>query len=339
MTTRHIAIVAFPGVQALDVAGPHEVFATADRVLRHLECRDRYDVSVVSHRGGPIASESGLEIGTRPAGDVHRSTHTLIVPGGSGVRDAAADPGTVTWLAGLRSRRLATVCSGPFLAAAAGLLRDRKVTTHWARAAELAQAHPDLTVDPEPVYLRDGDVWSSAGVTAGIDLSLALVREDVGIDVAQTVAQWLVMFLHRPANQSQFAAPVWIRRGADDGVRRAQDLVDADPGGDHRIEVLADRVDMSPRNFQRRFTEQVGMTPGKYVAEVRLEAARRALEESDAPIATIAAATGHGSAETLRRTFVERLGASPREYRRRFTHHPDAAAPPTAAAHQRKVDQ
>jgi transcriptional regulator GlxA family with amidase domain len=217
------------------------------------------------------------------------------------------------------------VCSGPLLAAPAGLIAGRRVTTHWARARQLAAKHPDLRVDPDPVYIQDGHVWSSAGVTAGIDLSLALVRDDVGVDIAQTVARWLVMFLHRPANQSQFAAPVWIPRAEDDAVRRAQELIDGRPGDDHRIGQLARRVAMSERHFQRRFVEQVGMTPGKYVAEIRFEAARRALEESNDPIGSVATRAGFGSAESMRRAFVQRLGTSPDGYRQRFSVHPSSS--------------
>lgn len=323
MPIRNVVIVAFEGVQALDVTGPHEVFHGAGEVLaRTGRPDDGYRISLLSVDGGPVRSESELELHTGELSDVKPAIDTLVIPGGNGVEHAAEDADLVEWLAHQHPRRVATVCSGPFLAAAAGLITGRRVTTHWARARQLAAAHPDLDVDPEPVYVRDGHVWSSAGVTAGIDLALALVREDVGVDVAQTVARWLVMFLHRPANQSQFAAPVWIKRADDDAVRRAQELIDTAPGDDHRIETLSRRVAMSPRHFQRRFVEQVGMTPGRYVASIRLEAARRALEESDDSVRTIAARTGFGSTESMRRTFVHRLGAAPDSYRRRFTVNP-----------------
>jgi transcriptional regulator GlxA family with amidase domain len=317
--TRSVVIVAFEGVQPLDVAGPHEVFAGANGVLETGASDDRYRITVAGTDAGPVRGESGLRIDVDGLDDVGRQLDTLVIPGGTGVHAAACDSRLVAWLASQRPRRVATVCSGPFLAAAAGLITGRRVTTHWARARQLATEHPDLDVDPEPVYIRDGDVWSSAGVTAGIDLALALVRDDVGVEVVQTVARWLVMFLHRPANQSQFAAPVWIRRADDDGVRRAQELIDGHPGHDHRIGTLAGKVAMSPRHFQRRFVEEVGMTPSRYVSEIRIEAARRALEESNESVCSIAARTGFGSAETMRRTFVHRLGASPDNYRQRFS--------------------
>jgi transcriptional regulator GlxA family with amidase domain len=316
-----VVIVAFDGVQPLDVAGPHEVFAGANDVVDHAGRRgaDRYAVSVAGTSSGPLRGESGLRFHVDALDEVAGPIHTLVIPGGRGVNAAAGDPQLVGWLSRQHPQRVATVCSGPFLAAAAGLIGGKRVTTHWARTRQLRTEHPDLTVDPEPVYIRDGDVWSSAGVTAGIDLALALVREDLGVEVAQTVARWLVMFLHRPANQSQFAAPVWIRRADDDAVRRAQDLIDTRPGDDHRIGTLAERVAMSPRHFQRRFVQQVGMTPGRYISEIRLEAARRALEESIDSVRAIAARTGFGGAESMRRAFVQRLATSPDNYRHNFS--------------------
>ena len=211
------------------------------------------------------------------------------------------------------------MCSGAFVLAAAGLLDGRRATTHWARAARLAAEHPDVRVDADPIWTRDGDVWTSAGVTAGIDVALALVEDDHGVDVAETVARWLVMFLRRPGTQSQFAAPVWRRRARDEPVRRAQDLIDADPADDHRLGRLAARVAMSERHLLRRFTAEVGVTPARYVAAARVAAARRELEETDEPVAAIAAGVGFGTAESMRRTFVRDLGTPPDDYRRRFT--------------------
>ncbi len=323
MTARAIVIVAFDGVQALDIIGPHEVFAAATTLLAG-RGDDGYRIEVAARTAGQIRTESGLGLHVASLDSVSEPIDTLVIPGGTGVEAAADDGELVAWLAAQRPRRVATVCSGPLLAAPAGLIAGRRVTTHWARARQLAAMHPDLDVDADPVYIQDGHVWSSAGVTAGIDLSLALVGEDVGVDIAQTVARWLVMFLHRPANQSQFAAPVWIPRAEDDGVRQAQALIDGRPGDDHRVGRLAHRVAMSERHFQRRFVEQVGMTPGKYVAEIRFEAARRALEESNDPVGAIASRTGFGSPESMRRAFVQRIGTSPQGYRQRFSVHPSA---------------
>ena len=215
-------------------------------------------------------------------------------------------------------RRVATVCSGTFLAAEAGLLTGRRVTTHWARASELAEAYPDVTVDADPIYIHHGKVWSSAGVTAGIDLSLALVEEDCGIAVAQTVARWLVMFLHRPGGQTQFASPVWVPRAERSTIRAVQTLIEAAPDGDHRLPALAAAAAMSVRHFTRVFTDEVGETPARFVERVRIETARNELETTTDTLDRIAARCGFGSAETLRRVFQRRLGVSPDAYRRRF---------------------
>ncbi len=213
------------------------------------------------------------------------------------------------------------MCSGAFLLAAAGLLDGRRATTHWARAERLAARHPEIVVDADPIWTRDGKVWTSAGVTAGIDVALALVEDDHGVEIAEHVARWLVMFLRRPGNQSQFAAPVWRRRARDAPIRRAQELIEADPSADHRLCVLARHVALSERHLLRRFTAEVGVTPARYVATARVEAARRELESGDDTVAAIAARVGFGTAETMRRTFVRDLGAAPDDYRRRFTRH------------------
>jgi transcriptional regulator GlxA family with amidase domain len=243
-----------------------------------------------------------------------------VLAGGSGANAAAADDTLVAWIraAAPRCRRVATVCSGAFLGAAAGLLGGRRVTTHWARAQELRDTHPDLTVDPDPIYIRDGKVWSSAGVTAGIDLSLALVQDDLGVDVAQTIARWLVMFLHRPGGQTQFASPVWVPRAERSTVRAVQDLVEAAPGGDHRVPTLAAAAAMSVRHFTRVFTADVGESPSRFVERTRVEAARRELETTGDTLDLVAVRCGLGSAETLRRVFQRHLAVAPDAYRRRF---------------------
>jgi transcriptional regulator GlxA family with amidase domain len=237
------------------------------------------------------------------------------------VSTAAEDDELVAWVrqAADDAERVATVCTGTFLAGAAGLVDGRRVTTHWARADRLARRFPRAAVDPDPIYLRDGDLWTSAGVTAGIDLALALVEADHGAAVAQTIARWLVMFLRRPGGQSQFAQPVWADPAPPGPVRRAQDLVHADPGADWKVAVLAREVGMSPRHFSRSFADQVGVSPGHYVTTVRVEAARRLLEqEPDATTTAVARRCGFGTAETLRRAFLRRVGVPPEQYRRRF---------------------
>ena len=315
-----VVVVAYDGIQALDLTGPWEVLHGANDVLDAMAPhRPRYRLSLCSVDGRTITTESGLGIATRPVADAPRP-HTLLIPGGSGSRAAIEHAALVEVVAGLArcAERIVTVCSGAFVAAAAGLCDGRRVATHWARADALQRRFPSVTVDSEPIYVRDGDLWSSAGVTAGIDLALALVEHDHSADVAQVVARWLVMFLRRPGGQTQFAAPVWSERAELEPVRQAQDIVDTEPGGDHRIGVLASRVGMSERHFTRCFTEQTGTTPAQYVAAVRVEAARRDLESTTLTVDAIAHRCGFGSAETMRRTFARRLGVSPDQYRQRF---------------------
>lgn len=319
--SHHIVFVVFDGFQTLDLTGPHDVFAGANEVLADLRpTAVRYRQTVASLEGGAVTSESGLQLSTEPISMLPNQIQTLAVPGGIGTRDASNDAGLIDAVADLsrRAERTITICSGAFIAAAAGLLDGRRVTTHWARADALARRFPSLEVDDDPIYIHDGDVWTSAGVTAGIDLALGVVEHDHGAQAAQTVARRLVMFLRRPGGQSQFAAPVWAERAELEPIRQAQDLIDAAPGDDHRVAVLAARVGMSERHFTRRFTEQVGAAPAQYIASLRLEAARRALETTTDTTDAIASRCGFGTAETMRRTFARRLSTSPDQYRRRF---------------------
>jgi len=284
----------------------------------------------VSASGGVVTTESGLALGTGPLLDDSVDIDTLVLAGGGGVAVAQEDTVLIDWIrsAAARSRRVATVCSGTFLAARAGLADGRRVTTHWARATELAERFPAVTVDPDPIYVHDGDLWSSAGVTAGIDLALALVEEDLGTDVSQLIARWLVMFVHRPGGQTQFATPVWAPRARRTAVRDIQARVEADPGADHRVATLAESAAMSERHFTRVFTAEVGESPSRYVERVRTEAARHALEATGDTLQVIAARCGFGTTETLRRTFQRRLHSSPDSYRRRFARTPTERTQP-----------
>ncbi len=329
MRERHVVIVAFDGVQPLDAVGPHEVFAGAGRAAAALGRSGSYRVTLASTAGGAVRAESGLELGTVALPDAAARIDTVIVAGGSGADAAARDERLLGWIRAVapHCRRMATVCSGAFVGAATGLMAGRRVTTHWARARQLGDEHPELIVDSDPIYIRDGTFWSSAGVTAGIDLSLALVQEDLGVDVAQTVARWLVMFLHRPGGQTQFASPVWVPRAERSTVRAVQSLVEAAPGGDHRLPALAAAAGMSVRHFARVFTAEVGESPGRFVERMRLEAARRDLEETADTLDVVAARCGLGSAETLRRVFGRSLGVPPDAYRRRFRATPIEGTP------------
>ena len=318
--TRHVVVVAFPGLQPLDAVGPIEVFAGATRTARTLGLEEAYRVTLASTDGQPVEGESGLALCTVPPPAPGEPIDTLVIAGGNGTHTARHDPQLISWIRAVAPtcRRVTTVCTGTFVAAEAGLLSGRRVTTHWASATRLAAEFPDLTVDPDPIYIKDGKYWTSAGVTAGIDLALALVQEDLGVDVSQTVARWLVMFLHRPDGQTQFASPVWVRRAERSTVRAVQALVEAAPGGDHRVPVLAAAAAMSLRHFTRVFSTEVGETPGKFVEHVRQEAARRELETTNDTLDVIAARCGFGTAESLRRVTQRRLGVSPDAYRRRF---------------------
>ncbi|MDI2124525.1 GlxA family transcriptional regulator [Yinghuangia seranimata] len=321
-TTRTVVFVVFPGFQALDLTGPHEVFAQAGG----------YRCVVAAHTAGPVPSSSGLPVhaGAALADLAAERIDTLVVVGGSGVDQACRDLPTVEWVrdAAPRARRVASVCSGVLLLAAAGVVAGKTVTTHWSRAAQVARVHPDVTVDADPIFVRDGSVWTSAGVTAGMDLALALVEDDLGREAAHAVARELVLFLRRPGSQSQFSVPMRAARSTTDPIRAATDAVATDPAARHTVDTLAARAGLSARHFQRRFTAECGVSPTAYVEEVRVEAARRALAEGDDPVESVARHCGFGTAETLRRTFHRRLGVSPSDYRERFRSSRPAAPRP-----------
>lgn len=314
--TRPVWFLMFDGVQSLDVTGPYEVFAAANEALRE----DVYAPRLVSLDGGQVASESGLAFHTERVPRATPAGTTLVIPGGGGARRIAPGSPVAACAArvGSRAERVVTVCTGTYVAAAAGLTRGRRVTTHWAYAARLAERFPDTQVEPDHLYVRDGELWSSAGVTAGIDLALALVEHDHGGEVAQLIARHLVMFLRRPGGQSQFATPVWSERATTGPIQTAQHRIDAAPADDHRLDLLARQAGMSTRHFARCFAAETGLTPGAYVARVRVEAARRALETTSATVEAVARECGFGTAETLRRTFHRQLGVSPDDYRSRF---------------------
>lgn len=307
-----VVFVIYDGFHVLDLAGPHEVF----------QATGRYECVVAAPAAGPVTACGGLpvhaasSIGALGTGPID----TLVVAGGMGVDRARKDPALVGWIAAAaqRARRVASVCSGALLLAAAGLLDGRRVTTHWERAAQLKREYPALHVDCDPIFIRDGRFWTSAGVTAGMDLALALVEDDHGRDVAHAVARELVMFLRRPGNQSQFSVPLWSAQPATDPIRAAVSSVQADPGARHTVSDLAGRSGLSARHLQRRFTAEMGVPPAAYVERVRVEAARRALAEGDEPVETLARRLGFGTAETLRRAFHRHVGVAPSDYRERF---------------------
>jgi transcriptional regulator GlxA family with amidase domain len=322
--TRQIVIVLFDGVQSLDVTGPLEVFAGANRLLGENAAAPRYAIRTLSASGAPLRTSSGLQI--TPDGSLAaapRAIDTLIVPGGAGSRGASSDAALLAWITATstRARRTASVCTGAFVLAAAGLLDGRRATTHWSAAAALARLYPRVDVDPQPIFVHDRGVWTSAGVTAGMDLTLALVEHDHDRDAALSIARHLVLFLRRPGNQSQFSATLAAQQPEREPLREVQRSVIEHVAADHSVEAMAARANMSARHFARAFRAETGVTPARYVERVRLEAARRRLEDGSEPIAAIAATCGFGTPETMRRVFLRALDVGPAEYHRRFKAH------------------
>ena len=319
---RTVLIPVFDGVQSLDVTGPLEVFTGANSWRsRHGGGSPCYDIRIASLCGRPVRTSSGLRLA--PDDDLHQAVAAgapdlLIVPGGEGTR--RADPELVAWLRthGPGAERLVSVCTGAFLLAEAGLLDGRRVTTHWAYCATLAAGYPGLTVDPDPIFVRDGNVVTSAGVTAGIDLALALVEDDLGRDAALEIARHLVVFLRRPGNQAQFSAQLAAQVANREPLRDVQRWIAEHPAADLSVETLASRARLSPRQFARAFAAEVGMPPGRYVDRVRLELARHRMEDTADGVEQTARFCGYGTPEAMRRAFIRTLGVGPDEYRRRF---------------------
>ncbi|MFG2562298.1 GlxA family transcriptional regulator [Streptomyces sp. NPDC048496] len=317
MTQRSVLVVLFDGVQSLDVTGPMEVFAGASHFPDVT-----YELRTASLDGAPVRTSVGLTL--VPDGTLADAEppHTVLVPGGQGTRHP--DPALVDWLRthAPHAERLVSVCTGALLLAAAGLLDGHRVTTHWVVTEHLARAYPAVEVDPDPIFVRDGKLATSAGVTAGIDLSLALVEEDFGRQVALSVARHLVVFLRRPGNQAQFSAQLTAQTARREPLREVQHWITEHPDDDLSVDALAARARLSPRHFARAFQTETGMTPGRYVDRVRLEHARRLLEDTTDGVAGIARTCGYGTPEAMRRAFVKALGTAPAEYRRRFRPQP-----------------
>jgi transcriptional regulator GlxA family with amidase domain len=314
---KRIVIVVFPGVQALDAVGPAEVFSMAGRVLDAAA----YRLELVAPVPGPIVASSGLELAPqRGIGAVRGSIDTLLVAGGKGARRASEDARLILWIqaSAARARRVASVCNGAFLLAEAGLLDGRRATTHWAACDALARQYPRIEVDRDPIFVHDGNVYTSAGVTAGIDLALALVEDDLGASVAREVARALVLFLRRPGDQAQFSGrPQW-QPAEREPLRDLQAWISENLSADLSVPALAERAHMSPRNFARAFLREVGATPAAYVESVRLDRARAELEAGEASVEAVAAMCGFGTVETMRRAFQRRFNVNPAAYRSRF---------------------
>jgi transcriptional regulator GlxA family with amidase domain len=313
---RRVVIVAFDDAQSLDISGPAEAFSIATRFFK-----GDYAIELVTPDGKPARCTSGLSLNAdRSIDEVSGAIDTLVIAGGVGTDAVVADERVIAWVrdAAKRARRVASVCTGAFVLAEAGLLDDRRATTHWADCARLAERYPPVAVESDPIYVRDGNVSTSAGVTAGMDLALALIEEDHGPEVALRTARALVLFVRRPGGQSQFSAQLTAGPARREPLRDVQAHIAEHPGADLSVPALAARAYMSERNFARAFRAETGMTPATYVEASRVERARRELETTDLPVQAVAARCGFGTVETMRRAFGRRLGVNPAAYRDRF---------------------
>ncbi len=331
-TPRLIDILAFPDVQLLDVAGPLQVFASANEWARESGLPPPYRTRVIA-QASPVVTNSGLALLAEPLPPAGVPLDTRVVAGGSGVRRACEDPTLLRWIArrAPRARRVVAICTGALLAAAAGLLEGRRAVTHWRACEELARRHPSTRVEVDPIFLRDGMLWTSAGVSAGIDLSLALVEEDVGHRVAMAVARDLVVFLRRPGGQSQFSRVLALHSG-DDVFERLHGWILEHLDADLGVGALAARAGMSERTFLRRYRAATGQSPARAVEGLRIEAAQRLLSGSALPLKTIARRCGFSSEETLRQVFRRRIKLAPRDFRARFAARAAPGVPRRAGA-------
>jgi transcriptional regulator GlxA family with amidase domain len=318
---RIVEILAFPAVQLLDVTGPLQVFATANEMAAGgSKGVTPYLPRVVAPGGVSVTTSSGLGLLAQPLSPVDSAPDTLLVAGGPGVGQAASDASLVDWLrdrAG-RARRVGSVCTGAFLLAEAGVLNGRRAVTHWSVCADLARRFPAIKVETDPIFVRDGSVWTSAGVTAGIDLALALVQEDLGRSIALAVARYLVVFLQRPGGQAQFSAALSLQM-AEDRFGMLHQWIAEHLTEDLSLPALARQAAMSERSFSRHYVGATGLTPARGVEQLRVEAARRMLSDSPLPVKRVAQRCGFGSEETMRRSFLRLLSVAPKDYRARFS--------------------
>ena len=321
--TRRIVMVAFPDAQIIDITGPLEVFGRAARMLTDERGWrvPAYTVEIAATRAGALRTSSGIRlIADRAIAQVRGSIDTILVAGGIGTTDAIRDRALIEWLRGSmrRTRRLCSVCTGAFLLAEAGLLDGLPATTHWRLCTLFAAQYPAVKVETDPIFVRAGKISTSAGVTAGIDLALALLEDDHGCEVALAVARELVMFLRRPGGQSQFSVQLSTQQADREPIRDVQGWIADHLDADLSVDALARRAAMSPRNFARVFIREVGVTPGEFVENLRVEAARRRLEESGEGVDSIASECGFGTRESMRRAFIRTLHVPPSAYRSRF---------------------
>ena len=318
--TRLVEVLTYPAVQILDVTGPIQVFASANEIMAKAGGEPPYAIRVVAKGGEEISASAGLVLGVHPLPDLDIEVDTLLVAGGPGIEVAAKDSGLIDWLRdrSARARRTASVCTGALLLAAAGLLDGRRAATHWSFCADLARRYPEIRIEPDPIFIRDGSIWTSAGVTSGIDLALALVEQDLGPTVALAVARYLVVFLKRPGGQAQFSEVLSLQ-SADDRFGPLHEWINGHLADQLSLSVLAEQAGMSERSFSRHYAEATGLTPTRAVERLRVEAARRLLSETRLPVKRICRRCGFGTEETMRRSFMRLLSIAPQDYRSRFS--------------------
>ena len=319
---RRVLMLAFENCQILDVTGPLEILASANETDR--AAPQIYEIELAAERAGPLATTAGLRlVADRAFADIAdaelKRVHTFMVAGGDGTLKALRNKALIDFVAraGRHVRRIASVCSGSAILAAAGLLDGKRATTHWNAAAEMARVFPKVRLEPDAIYVRDGDIWTSAGITAGMDLALALIEHDVGREAALAVARRHGLYLMRPGGQSQFSAELQTQ-SAGARTAAARRYIAAHLDGDLRSPVLAAAAGLSERSLLRAFREELGTTPADYVERMRVDAARRGLGAPHAVAKRVAAQCGFSSAETMRRAFHRTLGVSPADYRARF---------------------
>lgn len=320
---RPIGIVVFPGAEIIDITGPMEVFAFANIALKSSGICDEpsYPIEVIAAKTGSVTTSCGLQIiANRSYEDIHDGIDTLLIAGTPEVECLLCDPALQVWVKAIapRVRRMASVCTGAFLLAECGLLNGLRATSHWAYCARLANDYPAIKVEPDRIFVREGNISTSGGITSGMDLALSMVEEDWGGEVALGVARYLVMFLKRPGGQSQFSAYL-TSEAIRPEIKDLQAWIMMHLTKDLRVETLAERLCMSPRNFARLFVAETSMTPAKFVELARIDAARHYLGSSKLSIEAVAEKSGFGDAERMRRAFIRQLGVNPQGYRDRFS--------------------
>jgi transcriptional regulator GlxA family with amidase domain len=317
--SRIVEVLAFPSVQLLDVTGPVQVFASANNFMVAAGNAAPYAIRVVAHGTQSVEATAGVSLAVQPLSPVDADVDTLVIAGGDGVHASSEDAALVGWVRERtkRARRTASVCTGAFLLAASGALDGRRAVTHWQFCAELARRYPAVRVETDPIFVHDGPIWTSAGVTSGIDLALALVEEDLGRAVALAVARYLVVFLKRPGGQAQFSE-VLALQASEDKFGPLHDWISNHLAADLSLPVLAAQAGMSERSFSRHYAEATGLTPARAIERLRVEGARHLLSETRLPVKRISQRCGFGSEETMRRSFLRLLDTTPQDYRARF---------------------